>query len=125
MTDQAKKYKGVVELEVCGEHVGFKFGLATTKRNCELEGLKCDADGLEELGKRLAAQNPTTYLNFYYAAAVSYAKLFNKPEPSFDQVCNWVDNLETSQSEEALKTAFLQPNDPNQPALQKEGQSTV
>lgn len=113
MTDQAKKYKGVVELEICGEVVGFKFGLATTKLNCELEGLKCDAEGLEELGKRLAAQNPSTYLNFYYAGAISYARLFKKPEPTFDEVCNWVDNLETTQSEEALKTAFLQPTDPN------------
>lgn len=113
MIDQAKKYKGVVELEVAGEKVGFKFGVATTKLNCELEGLKCDAEGIEELGRRLASQNPSTYLNFYYAAAVSYARLFKKSEPTFDEVCNWVDTMETTQTEEALKVAFLQPTDPN------------
>jgi len=114
MIDPAKKYKGIVELEVCGDKVGFKFGMATTKYSCELEGLKCDASGVTELSERLASQTPSTYLNFFYAAAVCYSRLMKVPEPSFDEVCNWVDNMNPEQSETAIADAFSQP--PNQTA---------
>lgn len=122
MTEATKKFKGVVELDICGEKAGFKFGMATTKDSCELEGLKCDAEGLKELSERLASQNPSTYLNLFYAAARSYARLFKTKEPSFDEVCNWVDNMEAEQSEQTVKEAFAQPPDPNQAAPQKGGQ---
>lgn len=115
MSDPAKKYKGVVELEICGEKAGFKFGMATTKLSCELEGLKCDAEGVTELSSRLASQSPSTYLNFFFAAAKCYSRLFKQPEPSFDEVCNWVDNMEQGQAEQSISDAFAQPPNPTAP----------
>lgn len=109
MIDSAKKYKGIAELEICGDKVGFKFGMATTKYCCELEGLKCDAEGTKELGVRLASLNPETYMNFFYAAHVCYTRLFKTTEYSFDEVCNYVDNMNPEVTQQVIQDAFAQP----------------
>lgn len=111
------KYKGVVEIDVLGESRGFKFGMAAMAQLCQLE--KCD---LNEVQERLGKGNLTTNLNLYYSAAVQFARLNKKPEPSFEEVCNWIDHLNEDQNKEAVSAAFATYDDPNLAAPEK-GQS--
>jgi len=105
------KYKGVVEIEICGEKVGFKFGMACMAMLCKLENAT-----LQQVQERLGSSDLNTSLNFYYSAAVQYAKLYKTKEPSFEEVANYVDNMSTDQMTEAVKVAFGQYVDPNEKA---------
>jgi hypothetical protein len=113
------KYKGVVEKEIGGETVGFKFGMGSMAMLCDLE-----KDTLKNVIEKLGdATLLKTQINFYYAAAVQYARLFKKEEPNFEQVANWMDCLSADIKEEIGKAAFEQYEDPNVKAPQTEGQS--
>jgi threonine dehydrogenase-like Zn-dependent dehydrogenase len=101
------KFKGVVEIEVLGEQRGFKFGMAAMVMMCKLEGK--DLNGVQE---SLNNGELPTFINLMYAAAVQYAKLYKKPEPSFEEVANWLDHLDGKENE-IIKTAFQQSESPN------------
>jgi hypothetical protein len=101
------KYKGVVEIEILGEQRGFKFGMAAMVMLCKLENK--DLKGVQEA---LNVGDLPTYINLMYAAAVQYAKLYKKPEPSFEEVANWLDHIEGKESE-IIKAAFYQDATPN------------
>ncbi len=101
------KYKGLVEIEILGEQRGFKFGIATMVMLCKVEGVE-----LKEVQERIDSSRLETFANMMYCAAVQYAKLYKKPEPSFEEVANWLDHIEDKQGE-IIKSAFAQPQDPN------------
>ena len=101
------KFKGVVEIEILGEQRGFKFGMAAMVMLCKLENK--DLKGVQE---GLDTGDITTFVNLMYASAVQYAKLYKKPEPSFEDVANWLDHLDGKEGE-IIKTAFEQPESPN------------
>jgi hypothetical protein len=101
------KIKGVVEVEILGEQRGFKFGIASMIMLCNLEG-----KDLDEVQKSIADGNIQAFANMMYAAAVQYAKLYKKPEPSFEEVANWLDHIE-DKTGEILSAAFAQPESPN------------
>lgn len=102
MTD---KYKGVVELEILGEKRGFKVGTRALLMFCEME--KISFDQAEE---HLKNGGTTVGLKFYHCAAIAYAKLNNQPEPSFDDLCAWVDELGFAKMEKELEQASRTPN---------------
>lgn len=97
MTD---KYKGVVEMEVLGEMRGFKMGIATLIMLSKMEGL--DINQLQPM----IAKDVRVFVNFMYCSAVQYAKLFKKPEPSFEEVANWLDNMEENAQVQIVRDAF-------------------
>jgi hypothetical protein len=101
------KFKGVVEIEVLGEQRGFKFGMAAMVMLCRLEG-----KDLKDVQESLNKGEIITFVNLMYAAAVQYAKLYKKPEPSFEEVANWLDHLEGREAD-IIKTAFHQAESPN------------
>jgi hypothetical protein len=101
------KFKGVVEIEILGEQRGFKFGMAAMVMLCKLENK--DLNGVQE---SIAKGDIQSFANMMYAAAVQYAKLYKKPEPSFEEVANWLDHIE-DKAGEILSTAFAQPESPN------------
>ena len=102
------KHKGVVEIEILGEVRGFKFGMACMAMLCTLE-----KTNLKEVQERLKEENLSTSLNLYYSAAVQYARLFKKDEPTFEEVADWIDNMTLEQNTEAVNVAFAQYTDPN------------
>lgn len=104
------KFKGVVEVDILGEKRGFKFGMAAMVQLCKLEAT--DLKGVQE---KIGSGDISTMLNLLYSAAVQYAKLYKKEEPSYEEVANWIDHLEGRESE-IISTAFGQPDDPNQTA---------
>lgn len=119
------KYKGVVEIEILGSIRGFKFGTAYLTFLCEILNEK-----LSVVIKRLDdAEDIDAKLKHYYAGAVQYVRLKNAedktslPEPSFVEVCNWIDSLMTDQKNKIDETAFSKYEDPNAQAPQTEGQS--
>ncbi|MEB3210265.1 MAG: hypothetical protein VKL39_02875 [Leptolyngbyaceae bacterium] len=114
------KYKGVVEIEILGEKRGFKFGIASMAMLCKLENCS-----LNEVQKKLQDSDIGANLNLYYSAAVQFARLYKQKEPTYEEVCNWIDHLSQDQNEEAVKAAFAMYEDPNQTALQKEGQAGI
>jgi hypothetical protein len=101
MTD---KFKGVVEIEILGEQRGFKFGMAAMVQICDIQ--KTDLKGVQDL---LNSGDIRTFINFMYAGAVQYARLYKKPEPSFEEVANWIDHLDGKEGD-IIKTAFESPN---------------
>lgn len=111
------KYKGVVEIDILGEKRGFKFGMASMAMLCQLE--KCT---LNEVQEKLGKGEIGTNLNLYYSAAVQFARLFKKQEPTYEEVCNWIDHLSEDQNKEAVSAAFATYEDPNQTAPEKAGQ---
>lgn len=113
------KYKGVVEIDILGAKRGFKFGMACVAMLCKLEGLK-----LSEVNVKLAENDSGAMCNFYYSAAVQYHRLFkvNGPEPTYEEVANWIDNMSLEQNTEAVKAAFEQYGSPNQEAPKETGQ---
>lgn len=114
------KFRGVVEIEILGEMRGFKFGVAATLQLCQI--LKCN---LDDVVKRLSDQKDLeAQLNYYYTASCQYIRLVKKgdAEPSFEEVCNWVDTLLPEQREAVAEAAFNQYEDPNLAAPEK-GQS--
>ncbi len=117
------KYKGVVESEILGEKRGFKFGIATMAMLCEMEN-KTFADVIKLLDD---PSNLKTQINFYYAAAVQYVRLFRKDhpnlqEPSFEEVANWMDSVSEKLKEEMNEAAFAHYQDPNKEAPVSPGQ---
>jgi len=120
------KYKGLVETDVFGHTVGFKFGTAAMLQLCQI--LKCS---LQDVVNRLDDKTDLeAQLTFYYVGACQYVRLkksedkeFKGEEPSFEQVCNWVDSLLPQQKEEITETAFSQYTDPNTKAPTAAGQS--
>lgn len=120
MADQ--KYKGVVELEANGEKINLKFGITQQSINCELEGLKDDAEGIKECTERLSSGGPSSVVRFFYSAHKSYARLYKTPELSVDEFTALFEFVNPEDITKALGLAYLQPDDPNQAALQKEGQ---
>lgn len=121
MTD---KYKGVVEIDILGEKRGFKFGIGAMSMLCELE-----KGSLKEVVERLDDNsNLKTQVNFYYSAAISYIRLKNAeektnlPEPTFDQVANWIDCLAVDIKNQLNEVAFAQYQDPNKEAPPQTGQ---
>ncbi len=120
----ADKYKGVVEIEILGEVRGFKFGTAYLAMLCELEGVK-----LSTIIRRFSdPEDIAIKLKHYYVGAVQYVRLKNAeekkglPEPTYEQVCNWVDSLDQEQRNKIDETAFSKYQDPNTTAPQTEGQ---
>jgi len=117
------KYKGVAEIEILGEKHGFKFGIAAMAQLCELEGKP-----LAEVIKLLDdPSNLKTQINFYYAAAVQFARLVKKDdqffkEPTFEEVANWIDCISADIKEKLNETAFAQYSDPNLAAPVSPGQ---
>ena len=108
MTD---KYKGVVELEVLGEVRGFKMGIATLLMLSKMENLD-----IRELQPKIAS-DVGVFVNFMYCSAVQYARLYKKPEPSYEEVANWLDNMEQNEQVKIVREAFGVPDnveeDPN------------
>lgn len=102
MTD---KYKGVVEIDILGEKRGFKVGTRSLILFCEME--KIPFNGAED---HLKNGGTAVGLKFYHCAAIAYAKLMNKPEPSFDDLCAWVDELGFAKMEKELEEASKTPN---------------
>jgi hypothetical protein len=109
------KYKGIVEKTINGRNIGFKFGTGHFAMLCELE-----KDTLANITKRL--DDPTDLglqINYYYAAAVQYVRLKNAednltlPEPSKEQVANWIDMMMPSEKVEMNEAAFSQYENPN------------
>ena len=123
---QADRYKGVAELEILGEKIGFKFGVATMSLLCDLEN-----DTFKNVVARLDdPTNVKTQINFYFAAAVCYIRLKNADdktnliEPTFDQVANWMDSVSAEVKEKLNETAFATYQDPNSQAPQETGQQS-
>lgn len=120
MTNQ--KYKGVVELEANGEKINLKFGITQQSINCELEGLKDDAEGIKECAARLTSGGPSSIVRFFYSAHKSYARLFKTPELSSDEFTALFEFVNPEDITKALGLAYLQPDDPNITPPQKEGE---
>ena len=119
------KYKGVAEIEILGEKRGFKFGTAYLAMLCDVE-----KQSVTEIVKRLDDPGDLAIrLKHYYCAAVQYVKLKNAEEktsllePSFEQVCNWIDSLVDDQKKKIDETAYSQYQDPNVEAPKETGQS--
>ncbi len=111
------KYKGVSEFEILGEVRGFKFGMGAMMRLCQLEGT--NFKGVQE---KLSQGDVPVMIHLLYSAAVEYCKLYKKEnEPTLAEVANWADEL-GDRLQEVLSAAFEQAPDPNQKALQTEGQ---
>lgn len=118
------KYKGVVEIDILGEKRGFKFGISAMSMLCELE--KCS---LKEVVERLDDNsNLKTQVNFYFSAAISFIRLKNAeekislPEPTFDQVANWIDCLAVDIKAQLNEVAFAGYKGPNTEAPKETGQ---
>ena len=120
------KYTGIVKLKIYEEDRFFKFGTAHMALLCELLG-----KSLPEVTDLLGDQtNLDVQIKYYYAAAVSYVRLYNDEhedkmkEPTLNQVANWFDGLMADQREKINEVAFAQafPNG-EAPKDQTEGQS--
>jgi hypothetical protein len=112
MTD---KYKGVVEIEILGEKRGFKVGTRSVILFCEMENIS-----MNDVDSHLKNGGETVGLKFYHCAAIAYARLMKIPDPSFDDLCAWVDEVSFAKMEiELAKAAEI----PNSEAPHLEGQT--
>lgn len=102
MTD---KYKGVVEIEILGAKRGFKVGTMSLVLFCEAEKIPFD-----QAEAYLKDGGTTIGLKFYHCAAVAYARLMKQQEPTFDELCAWVDELGFEKMEKELDQSTITPN---------------
>lgn len=94
------QYKGIVSVEILGRQRGFKFGTMQAALFCKELGVK-----LPDLPKLLDGSDLEAQIVWYWAAAVSYARLHKEDEPSKDEVAAWIDtygfdNIESKANEE-------------------------
>jgi hypothetical protein len=109
------KYKGVVELEIAGALRGFKFGTHAMSMLSRIE--KVPFSRLEQhLDEK--ADDIDLQINFYWCAAVAYAKLFKKDEPTIEEVYAWADEgvmkILNKKTEELASPNGEAPNQPGQ-----------
>jgi len=104
------KYKGVVEIEILGKKRGFKTGTRAAILFCEQEKIS-----INDLEAHLDNGGLTAQLKFIYCTALAYSKLMKEEEPSFDEVCAWVDEFGNEKLQgELAKSSEI----PNSPALE-------
>jgi hypothetical protein len=111
MTD---KYNGITELEILGEKRGFKVGTRSTILFCEMEKIS-----MSDVEEHLKNGGTEAALKYFYCAAVAYSKLLKQPEPTFDDVCAWVDEFTISKMETELSKSMETPN--SEAPTQEEG----
>lgn len=115
------KYKGIIELDVSGSKVGFKFGIRSMTLFCESQkiNIKESQKYLEYAAKDT---NMGVIISFYHSAAVAYARLMKKPEPSLDEVFAWVDEVGMDAMEKKISEVH---KIPNEEAPMQAGQSGI
>lgn len=126
--------KRILEKEIDGKLVGFRFNMLTIGKACQLE--KCSVDELykrlgmtvKNIGTKeepLMVQEQATDLisitNYFYAAAVNYKEgKGDKVDFTPTDVSDWLEHFDIN---EILMMAFKTPDLKNTEAPQKTGQS--
>jgi hypothetical protein len=108
--------KKIFEMEVEGAKRGFRFGMWTNGKACELE--KCTIDELfERLGITGGSPSIMTLTNWFFAAAICYAN-GNKSEVDFtsQDVSDWIDFYGLEKSMKMMTEAFSTPDIKNNEA---------
>jgi hypothetical protein len=82
---------GVIEKEIQGKTVGFKFGTYTFKVIRQLTGIEV----MEDVFRKLTVNNNVEFLvSFLQACAIHYAKEKGQnSEITEEQVCDWMDEI--------------------------------
>lgn len=106
-------YKGVIEIEIAGALRGFKFGTHAMSMLSRIEKVP-----FSRMEAHLKEKEDDIDLNvtFYWCAAVAYARLFKKEEPTIEQVYAWVDEgVMTTLNKKAEELVSPNVEAPNQP----------
>jgi hypothetical protein len=111
-------FKGVVEKEINGKKVFFKFNMAALSFFSDLQGLT-----IQGLSKELTDPKFSTLANFFYAGAVTYCKQEKKPQDfTQDDAFEWIGVLGFETAVQVFADAFTSPPEKNLKAPQKVGQ---
>jgi len=104
------QYKGIVEIDVFGAKKGFKFGTMQAALFCKSMNCK-----LAEMSELLDGTDIEAQITWYWTAAVAYARLFKKEEPSKDEVAAWIDTFGFETMEKTITENISIPNDQTPP----------
>ena len=85
--------KGIFEIEVNGEKVGFKFGMLASAHTEKISGM-----GIFEVFKEMGEGKMLPVLHYFYGGAVAYALSKGHKEPNIDQVSDWIDVIGFSEA---------------------------
>lgn len=110
------KFKGVIEIEIAGAKRGFKFGLRSMQLFSEMVKVKfsevnkvlVEASGNN--GQDESSVNIDVIMKFYLCAAIAYARLNKQPEPTIDDIYNWIEEVTMDVMTEELKKISDLPN---------------
>lgn len=109
------QYKGIVEMEILGSKKGFKFGTMQAALFCKAMNCK-----LSDMPQLLDGDDIEAQLNWYWTAAVAYARLFKQEEPSKDDVAAWIDTYGFEAMDKTVNENVAVPNE-QAPLNQTEG----
>jgi hypothetical protein len=110
-------FKGVVEKEINGKKVFFKFNMAALSYFADLQGLT-----IQQLSKELTDPKFSTIASFFYAGAVTYCKQEKvSQEFSQDDAFEWISVLGFEEAVQLFADAFTAPVEKNPKAPQKVG----
>lgn len=100
------KYKGVIEIDISGALRGFKFGTRAMALFCEHQKIS-----LKEVDA-LLRNDPSldVVLDFYWCGAVAYSRINKLPDPSLDEVADWIDQYGLSKLDDDVSKAIENPN---------------
>jgi hypothetical protein len=105
-------FKGVVEKEIGGKKVFFKFNMAALSYFADLQGLT-----IQKLGIELSDPKFSTIANFFYAGAVTYCRQEKKPQEfTQDDALEWIGIIGFEEAVQLFADAFVAPVEKNQPA---------
>jgi hypothetical protein len=103
-------FKGVVERQIDGKAVLFKFNMAALSYFADLHGLT-----IQQLSKELTDPKFSTIANFLYAGAVTYCRQDKvKQEFTQDDAFEWVAALGFEEAVLLFAEAFNSPTEKNQ-----------
>lgn len=112
--------KGIFEFEIDGKQVGFKFGTEAAGYTEQYAGIE-----ISELFKKIGEKKgeaTLSLLHYFYGGGRAYATYKRMDEPSFSQVCDWLDEIGTDKLSKTFQLSLEGPKNPN-PEAPTEGQS--